>query len=67
MLTAIYGWYKIKHSIAGTEDKKVKVLIGKPIPWQTFNSTLSHQEWANKVREHVYLMAKSGDHNLQFT
>ncbi len=39
--------YKNRH-------KTFKITIGKPIPWQTFDKTRSHAEWANYVRELVY-------------
>lgn len=35
-------------------DKKFKVTIGKPIPWQTFDRTKSPTEWAQYVKEVVY-------------
>ena len=35
-------------------DKKFKVTIGKPIPWQTFDRTKSPTEWAQYVKEIVY-------------
>ncbi len=39
-------------------NSTVKVKIGKPIPWQTFDSTNSQVEWAQKVKEQVYSMGK---------
>ena len=36
----------------------IKVVIGKPIPWQTFDNKLSHYQWAQKVREYVYILGK---------
>lgn len=40
-------------------NKTVSLVIGKPIPWESFNSTATHYEWAQKVREHVYKMGQS--------
>jgi putative hemolysin len=37
-------------------DKKFKVTIGKPIPWQTFDKTKSATEWAQHVKELVYTL-----------
>ncbi len=34
--------------------KTIKVIIGKPISYKSFDSTLSHVEWAQKVKEQVY-------------
>ncbi len=34
--------------------KTIKVKIAKPIPYQELNKTLSHWEWAQKVRSIVY-------------
>lgn len=35
-------------------NQTIRVTIGKPIPYQTFNKSLSHMEWAQKVRAQVY-------------
>ena len=36
--------------------KTFKVTIGKPIPWQTFDKSRSATEWADYVRELVYIL-----------
>ncbi len=36
------------------KNKTIKVKIGKPIPYERFNNTLSHCEWAQKVKDEVY-------------
>lgn len=36
------------------KNKKFKVTIGKPIPWQTFDKSKSAIEWAQEVKEMVY-------------
>jgi putative hemolysin len=47
----------------GKQDKTIRITIGKPIPWQRFDKSLTHHEWAQKVREHVYLMGTTNhDH-----
>jgi putative hemolysin len=43
------------------KNKTIKLIIGKPIPWQRFDNSLTHYEWAQKVREHVYKMAQSNE------
>jgi putative hemolysin len=35
-----------------------RVVIGKPIPWQTFDKTKSPQKWAQWVKDIVYSMEK---------
>jgi hypothetical protein len=35
-------------------NKTIKVKIGKPIRYQMFDESLSHRDWAQKVRSHVY-------------
>ena len=37
-------------------NKRFKVTIGKPIPWQTFDRSKSPGEWAQYVKEHVYTL-----------
>lgn len=39
------------------KGNKVTIRIGKPIPWQTFNKSKSHIEWAQWVKDIVYKMA----------
>ena len=34
--------------------KKFTVTFGKPIPWQTFDKSKSHAEWAQWVKDRVY-------------
>jgi putative hemolysin len=36
------------------KNKTIKAKIGKPIPYQTFDRSLSHFEWAQKVRSQTY-------------
>ena len=37
-------------------NKKFKVTIGKPIPWQTFDKTKNATEWAQYVQDIVYAL-----------
>ena len=34
--------------------KKFTVTFGKPIPWQTFDKSKTHAEWAQWVKDKVY-------------
>ena len=36
--------------------EKITITIGKPIAHKTFNESRTHLEWAQKVREYVYLL-----------
>jgi putative hemolysin len=40
------------------KGNKFTIRIGKPIPWQTFDKTKTHSEWAQWVKELVYTMEK---------
>lgn len=39
--------------------KTFRIIIGKPIPWQTFNKTKTPMEWANFVEERVYALSSN--------
>ncbi len=47
MLFLVDEMYKNVH-------KTFQIKIGKPIPWQTFDKTKSHAEWAQYVKQQVY-------------
>lgn len=47
-------------------NKTIRLKIGKPIPWQKFDSSLTHVQWAQKVREHVYSMSSTNGSKLDF-
>ena len=47
MLFLVYEMYKNVH-------KTFRVAIGKPIPWQTFDKSRKHAEWAQWVQDKVY-------------
>lgn len=38
-------------------DKNFRIVIGKPIPWQTFDNTKTPMEWAEFVEDKVYEQA----------
>jgi putative hemolysin len=38
------------------KDKRIKMVFGKPISYMIFDKSLSHQEWANRVKEIVYTL-----------
>ncbi len=47
-------------------NKTIKLTIGKPIPWQTFDKSMSHVQWAEKVKAHVYSMSAKNGSSLDF-
>lgn len=40
------------------KNKNMTLTFGKPIPYQTFDKSLHAKKWANKVKKHIYLLAK---------
>lgn len=44
----------LPHELFNKKNKPIKVKIGSPIPYQTFNHTKNHSEWAQYVKEQVY-------------
>lgn len=40
------------------KGKQFTITIGKPIPYQTFNRSLSYEKWAEKVKNEVYSIAQ---------
>ena len=47
-------------------NKTIKFKIGKPIPWQTFDRSYTHIQWAQKVKAHVYSMSAADGSNIDF-
>ena len=47
MLFLVDEMYKNVH-------KTFRISIGKPIPWQTFDKSKTHKEWARVVEDEVY-------------
>ncbi len=48
------------------QNQTIRVRIGKPIPYQKFDSTQSHWDWAQKVRKHVYNIGKEKGTDIVF-
>ena len=36
------------------KNKTINMVIGKPIPYQNFDTTLNHNDWAQWVKKKVY-------------
>ncbi|PID93291.1 MAG: glycerol acyltransferase [Bacteroidetes bacterium] len=43
------------------EDKNVKMVIGKPIPYASFDKRYSDREWAQRVKDHVYRLKENAE------
>ncbi len=43
------------------QNKKLRITFGKAVPYSTFTKEHTHYEWAQKMKEHVYAMAKGKD------
>jgi putative hemolysin len=37
-------------------NKSIKIIFGKPIPWETFDNRFPDIVWAQKVKQHVYTL-----------
>jgi len=48
------------------KNKTVHLKIGKPISWKKFDSTHTHVQWAQKVKDHVYTMSAANGSKIEF-
>jgi putative hemolysin len=46
----------LPHEIFNKKNKTVKLNIGKPIPYELFDKSFTHQQWANIVRSYTYTL-----------
>lgn len=56
----------LPHEMFNKRNKTIRFTIGKPISWQKFDSTHTHVQWAQKVREHVYSMVAENGSEIEF-
>lgn len=56
----------LPHEMFNKRNKTIRFTIGKPISWQKFDSTHTHVQWAQKIREHVYSMAAENGSEIEF-
>ena len=56
----------LPHEMFRKKNKTIKVKIGKPIPYQKFDKTCSHWDWADKVRRYVYDLEHNPVNNFLF-
>jgi putative hemolysin len=45
------------------KNKTIRVVIGEPVKYQSFDKSLSHLEWAQKVRSGVYELGNKKSKN----
>ncbi len=38
------------------KNKTIEIVVGKAIPWQTFDKKHTFKEWAGRIKKHVYLL-----------
>jgi hypothetical protein len=43
----------------------ISITFGKPIPFSRFNSSKTNYEWAQKVREYVYLIGNKEYNSIE--
>ena len=43
------------------QGNTINITFGKPIPYQTFDKRMTYVKWAEKVKEHVYILEKNPD------
>ncbi|MBN1822182.1 MAG: 1-acyl-sn-glycerol-3-phosphate acyltransferase [Prolixibacteraceae bacterium] len=56
----------LPHEMFRKKGETIRVRIGKPIPWQTFDKRASHKDWAEKLRKHVYKIGQAPSADLEF-
>ncbi len=42
------------------QNKKLRIYFGKAVPYSTFTNDLTHQQWAQRMKEHVYALPEAG-------
>lgn len=47
-------------------DKTIKITFGNPIPYQTFDKRMNSNDWAQKVREHIYSVEKNPESEFKY-
>ena len=41
------------------QNKKLRIFFGRAVPYTTFTKDLTHQQWAQRMKEHVYALPGS--------
>ncbi len=46
------------------KNKTIEIIIGKPIPYQSFDKKYNYNEWANFIKKHVYAIGKGNSEDF---
>lgn len=46
----------LPHEMFNKQNRTIKVSIGKPIPYELFDKSFTHQQWADIVRSYTYTL-----------
>ncbi len=38
------------------QNKKIRIIFGKPVPYTTFTKKMTHHQWAQAMKDHVYAL-----------
>jgi putative hemolysin len=52
--------------VAKLKERNFQIVIGKRIPYTTFDKRFTDQQWAGKLREHVYALKENRDLEFPF-
>ncbi len=47
-------------------NKTIRLTIGKPVSWQKFDKSMTHVQWAQRIKDHVYSLATASGSNSDF-
>lgn len=56
----------LPYELFAKEGKAIRARIGRPIPWQIFDKSMTHKEWAEKLRQHVYNLGTAPSAGIEF-
>jgi len=48
------------------KGKTINITFGKAIPYQTFDNRMSYAKWAEKVKEHIYILENNPDATFNY-
>jgi putative hemolysin len=50
--------FLLPHELFSRKEKELPLIFGEPIPYTYFDKRFSQQEWAEKIKEYVYILGK---------
>ncbi len=51
----------LPHEMFNKKNKTILVIIGKPVAYEILDKSLTHQQWADKIREFTYSLANDSE------